>query len=74
MKDQITKKMRQEINKNIINEKCNLLTDYINSELNKAQDENYRNEVSIPYVLGTLMQVLKSVNQDIQIIKNFNNK
>jgi hypothetical protein len=74
MKDQITKKMRQEINKNIINEKCNLLTDYITSELNKAQDENYRNEVSIPYVLGTLMQVLKSVNQDIQIIKNFNNK
>lgn len=74
MKDQITKKMRQEINKNIINEKCNLLTDYINSELNKAQDENYRNEVSIPYVLGTLIAVLKSVNQDIQIIKNFNNK
>lgn len=64
--------MKQEMYQTLINDRCISITDYITSELKKCDSQDYRAEVSMPYVVGQLMAVLQNVQKEVNMIK-FNN-
>lgn len=68
MENQIKQEMYQEL----INDRCISITDYILSELKKCDSQDYRAQVSLPYVVGQLMAVLQNVQKEVNMIK-FNN-